>query len=979
MGPLVLLALAAPATGAAVRRWGPRALFAAAGVLAVALLWTLGRAGGAVAGQPWRQELPWAPDLGLVIALRLDSLALAVAVLVTGVGAAVLAYAARYFPAGDGAVPRSASVLVAFAAAMYGLVLVDNLLVLYVFWELTTVCSFLLIGHHHAEPAARRAARQALLVTTGFGLAMLVGFVLLGQRAGTYQISALVADPPRGPAVTLAAVLILLGAFAKAAQVPLHGWLPAAMVAPTPVSAYLHAAAMVKAGIYLVARLTPVFAPVPAWRWSAVGVGLASLLYGGWQALRQDDLKRLLAFGTISQLGLLTVLAAAGTRVAALALVALLLAHGLFKATLFLAVGVIDQHLGERRISRLAGAGRALPVVAGAAVLAGASMVGFPPLLGYVAKEAALSAFMHGGGLDLVVLVGVAAGSALTVAYTLRLLAGGFGGSARDTGSSADGHPSTGGTRVAKRPAAALVAAPAVLALAGLAGGLLASPVHRLAAGHAAAFPVAGEPGYELALWHGFGPPLVISALLLGTGAAGYAARRWLAPPVGDEPPAAPVLRRILWLVQVTARAVTRRIQVGSLPAYLMVILAVVVAVPGAGLLAGPLGSVTGRWSDNPMQLVLGVVALACAAGVVAARRRLVAVVLASGVGYAVTGLFALHGAPDLALTLLLVETLSLAMLVLLLRRQPATFPRPPRSVRRALRAGLAAALAGGAAALFVTLLLLGSGARRWPAVSDRLPELAREAGGHNLVNLLLADFRALDTLGEISVLTVTAIGVASLVAPASLRPDRDPPGGSGETEERREPPLGERSIALELTVRILVPPILVFAAYLLFAGHERPGGGFVAGLVAGTAYVLRYVAGGPRELRAAWPWRPTPFLGAGLVLALGTGIAGWLGTGDFLGNAHLTLRPPLLGEVALHTSLVFETGIAVLVLGLVVTLLYELGAVIGERGDPPGAPGRVVDEVGDDPAAPDTGSAGDRVPAVAGEPAPAAGPEVER
>jgi multicomponent Na+:H+ antiporter subunit A len=342
---------------------------------------------------------------------------------------------------------------------------------------------------------------------------------------------------------------------------------------------------------------------------------------------------------------------------------------------------------------------------------------------------------------------------------------------------------------------------------------------------------------------------------------------------------------------------------------------------------------------DQPVQAVLAAVALACTGGVIAARRRLTAVVSAAGAGYAVTGLFVLHGAPDLALTLLLVETLSLVILVLLLRRQPTRFPRPARAARPRLRAAATATLAGACATLLATLLLLATSARRWPPLTPDFADLAAGSGADNLVNLILSDVRALDTLGEICVLTVAALGVVNLVAPASIRPDRRPAGATA--ADRIEPPLGERSVALELTVRVLVPPILVFALYLLLAGHNRPGGGFVAGLVAGTAFVLRYIAGGVRELRAAWPWPATPLLGGGLALAVVTGATGWIGGGQFLESAHLTVHLSALGELEVSSTLAFETAIAVLVLGLVLNLLHQLGAAVGE-GDSDPSPGRV-------------------------------------
>lgn len=417
-------ALAAVVAPGLVRRFGRRALYAVALAPAATLVWALTRTGGVRSGEPVVETWPWVPRIGLEIALRMGTLSWLMVVLVGGVGALVLAYSARYFRSDDPGLGRFAAVFVAFAGSMLGLVVSDDLLLLYVFWELTTVFSYLLIGYDPAKRASRRAAMQALLVTTLGGLAMLAGFVMLGQHAGSYRWSVVATDLPGGGYLVTALMLILLGALSKSAIVPFSFWLPGAMAAPTPVSAYLHAAAMVKAGVFLVALLGPAVADVTAWRVVLLCTGLATLLLGGWVALRQTDLKLLLAYGTVSQLGLLMVILGAGTRDAALAGAAMVLAHALFKATLFLVVGIVDHTTGTRDLRELSGLGRRAPVLAGVAVLAAASMAGLPPTAGFVAKEAALDAFRHGGPADLLVLVGVVAGSALTVAYTLRFLWG---------------------------------------------------------------------------------------------------------------------------------------------------------------------------------------------------------------------------------------------------------------------------------------------------------------------------------------------------------------------------------------------------------------------------------------------------------------------------------------------------------------------------------------------------------------------------
>lgn len=978
---LLLHVVAAAAMPAATARWGAKAFLLGATAPGTAAVWGAFRFREVVTDSVVRETLTWAPQLGLDVQLRLDALALVMVALVSGIGCVVLVYSAWYFgvsgaspSAGDGHTSegargnaveehtggaaddtttpgehtgRAALVLVVFAGAMLGLVLADNLLVLYVFWELTTVCSFLLIGHDDT-PAAHRAALRALFVTTGFGLFMLLGFVLLGTAAGTYRISELVAGPvPESGAVRAGLVLVLVGAFAKSAQVPLHFWLPDAMVAPAPVSAYLHAAAMVKAGVYLVARLAPGFAELAPWRPLVLTVGLATLLAGAWWALAQTDLKRLLAFGTVSQLGLLLVLAGTGTRIAATAAEAMLLAHGLFKAALFLSVGVLEKQAGSYQADELSGVGRAMPVLYGASILAGLSMAGVPPVLGFVGKEAALEAFVHGMPI---VLAGVAAGSVLTVAYTLRLLRAGFGT-----------RPDRPPTEVA--PAApGLVVPVCLLALAGLLAVPFLGTVQALVRPYARTLP--GE-AYRLALWHGLTPALGLSALILMAGLVVHLGERPIARLRTSVAARLPDARRLPELsgraLQGVALAVTRTIQVGSLPAYLAIILGTLVLLPGSALvmtLAGiaerPEHRWPGlRWWATPVQLALGALILATAFGATRANRRLDAVVLLAATGFGLGGLYVVHGAPDVALTHVLVETLLLIMLALVLRRLPETFSEPGR--RRAQQSygfGGLAAVVGVFLGLFVVLAQGATGRAR---VGEAYLEQAPEVGGANAVDVILVDFRALDTLGEITVLAVTITGVVGLIGSARRRrirhggrgAGRETGPGTGQRIRRRiereavgrgflssgaRPPLGRRSLVLEASARVLAPVVLVFSVYLLLAAHDRPGGGFAGGLVAGMAYVLRYVAGGRTELRASLPARPALFIGGGLFLATLTGAAGWFWAGSLLGSAKAELTLPVVGHLELSSTLLFEFGVYLLVLGLILALLATLGAALEQH-----------------------------------------------
>ncbi|GGM26460.1 MULTISPECIES: Na+/H+ antiporter subunit A [Micromonospora] len=920
---LILHLVAALVAPLLVRWWGPRAFLALALAPAAAAGWAVAHTPAVRAGGTVVEAYPWIGQLGLDLAFRLTTLSWLMTLLVGGVGALVLVYCSRYFRVGSVGLARFAAVLVAFAGAMLGLVLADDLLLLYVCWELTTVFSYLLIGHSTERRSSRWAAAQALTVTTLGGLAMLVGVLILGHHAGSYRWSEITDGPlPGGAALTVAVVLILVGALSKSAILPFSSWLPAAMAAPTPVSAYLHAAAMVKAGVYLIALLAPVLATAVPWRPVVVTAGLATMLVGGWAALRQTDLKLLLAYGTVSQLGLLVVVTGAGTPDAALAGTAMLLAHALFKAALFLVVGVVDHTTGTRELGELSGLGRRAPVLFGVALLAAASMAGLPPLIGFVAKEAVFAAFTD-RPLVLALLV---LGTVLTVAYSARFLWGAF--------AVKDGVAPTG-----TGPAgAAMLLPPAVLAGAGLVTGVLAGPVGGLLGPYAQLF---GTPGEQLALWHGLTPALGLSVLALGGGGLLFALRGPLVPvlarlrfPVSGSEGYEWVSRRF----DLLAIEVTGATQRGSLPQFLGTILIVLVAVPGVALLVTrPWLTRIALW-DTPLQVVVVLVVAVAAVLAVGARRRLTAMLLVGVTGYGSAMLFVLYGAPDLALTQFLVETATIAVFVLVLRRLPERFSaRPLRSSRWVRRlVGLAAGV------VFVGLTLTAAGARQAPPDSLAFPQLAVEQGhGRNVVNVTLVDIRAWDTMGELAVLVVAATGVASLVfqrsrtGPRPRRPRPRQPGGPRRTDRavwlRGGSTLHERqrSIVFEVVTRLLFHTVVLFSLFLLFSGHNAPGGGFAGGLVASLALVVRYLAGGRYELAEAVPVGAGTVLGAGLAVAVGSGVVSLLAGGAVLESAKIDFSVPGLGASYLVTSLFFDVGVYLVVVGMALDILRSLGAEV--------------------------------------------------
>ncbi|HVM52213.1 MAG TPA: hydrogen gas-evolving membrane-bound hydrogenase subunit E [Acidimicrobiales bacterium] len=751
---LILHAVVAVAAGVSARRLQAKAFLVAALAPLASVAWLVAQAGSVLDGGTVVQHIEWVPSMGVDIELRLDGMALLMAGLVSGIGVLVFAYAAWYFgPRAD--LGRLVANLVAFSGAMLGVVLADELFLLYVFWELTSITSYLLIGTEDERAPARAAALQAILVTGGGGLAMLAGFVLLSQAAGTSTLSAILADPPTGATVAPALALVAIGALTKSAQFPFHGWLPGAMAAPTPVSAYLHSATMVKAGVYLLARFSPAFAADHRlWRPAIVGIGVVTMLLGAVRALRQHDLKLLLAFGTVSQLGFMVALVGAGIPALTFAGAAVILAHAVFKAALFLVVGIVDHQAHTRDLRQLSGLWRRMPLTFAVAALATGSMAGLPPLAGFVAKEAAFEALLHDlGGWAL---VGIVAGSALTFAYGARFLWGAFA-----TKDRIDRSARTPAETAA--PAPAFVAPAVVLGVMALGMGLVPGVAGRIAGGAARSLD-ANVESTSLYLWHGFNTALALSAVVVVAGLLLFAARRqvehamsrpWIGPTAqGSYEASVAGLNRI-------ADRTTGIVQNGSLPVYLGVILLTLLALPGWALLEGT-SLPSDIWiAESPLQAFVAVLVVAAAVGTAVTRRRFAAVLCLGAVGFGVAVLFIVHGGPDLALTQLLVETLAVVVFVLVLRHLPERF----ESVRWRLGNGLRITLAVGVGLFVTSFALVAASSRTEAPVSEAHLALAEpEGGGRNVVNVILVDFRSLDTLGEITVLAVAGLGIASLV-----------------------------------------------------------------------------------------------------------------------------------------------------------------------------------------------------------------------
>lgn len=907
------------------------------------------------AGRVVTEHVSWIPQLGIDLSLRLDPLSWLMTLIVTGIGALVLFYCTFYFRASQEGLGRFAAVLLAFTGSMYGLVIADNIYLLFIFWEATSVFSYLLIGHYTGRRASRSAALQALIVTTAGGLVMLIGLVLLHAETGLTTLSALVALTQTGPGVTIAIVLILVGALSKSAIFPFHFWLPSAMAAPTPVSAYLHAAAMVQAGIYLVARLAPGYADTFLWREILLTLGLATMLLGAWKALTQTDLKLLLAYGTVSQLGFLIVVVGYGTHEAALAGVALVAAHALYKAALFLIVGIIDHRAGTRDLRKLSGLGREAPVLAATTVLAVASMAGLPLTFGFVAKESVLTSLLDSGAdgsiAGWISLAVIALGSLLTVAYSARFLWGGF---ARKPGVEE------------VRPvheSAWFGVPPALLAITGVVlgvGAASASPLFEL---YAHSFDTAGQ-GAHLAAFHGFDTAFAISAMTILGGVALFFAMRPVASletvrPLGNI--GSDLYWRFMRGVDRLAARLTATTQRGSLPFYLGVILLGFIVSVGVATALNQTWPTEFRMWDGPAQLGIGAIMAVAALAVTRAGKRFQAALLVGATGYGIAAIFAFHGAPDLALTQVLVETVTLVAFVLVLRRLPPNLGEQHESRHRLVRA-----LVGAGVGVTIALVaLIALAARTAAPISLELPQLAFEGGhGINVVNVVLVDIRGWDTLGELSVIIAAATGVASLVflrsrtdnlprpprevrrttLRARLRPlpeqgRQNSPAYANEESTRSAWLLAgfrlapeNRSILLEVVTRLLFHAVIVLSVFVLFSGHNATGGGFAGGLVAGLALAARYLAGGRYELGAAAPLDAGKLLGAGLIFAAGTATMPlFFGLGP-LQSVVFDFELPLLGELEIVSSTFFDIGVYLVVVGMVLDVLRSLGAEVDRQ-----------------------------------------------
>lgn len=880
----------------------------------------------------------WMPSAHLNIDFRMDSLAALFSLIVLGVGALVLLYCWGYFDSNAGRLSPFGAELVAFAMAMFGLVISDNILLMYVFWEITSVLSFLLVGYYGERASSRRSAGQALMVTTLGGLAMLVGIILMGTQTGVWRFSEIPAYSSSWadvPYISAAAALILAGALSKSAIAPTHFWLPGAMAAPTPVSAYLHSAAMVKAGIYLVARLSPDLNVVGSWYLIIIPLGMLTMLMGGWMALRQKDLKLILAYGTVSQLGFIISVVGIGTREALLAGLALTVAHSLFKATLFMTVGAIDHTTGTRDIRKLSGLWRKQPILFAVAAVSAASMAGIPPLFGFIAKETALDTVLNEqmlhGMPGRLMLAGIVLGSIFTMAYSCYFLYEAFATKHSKFPESNGVSPAVEAMHPVKFK---LWIAPVILAILTVAFGVFPKPVSEAIVTHLDnVTPSLDDAHTKLALWHGLNLPLLLSVVIIISGFIIFWERdtvERLRPNTAAFGSADTAYDAILDALRVLSHRLTASTQRGSLTLNVGVIFFVLTIVPLIALITGEQSDVRMELWDSPIQGFIAAIIIVVAIVATTMDNRLSALILVGATGYGIAVIFALHGAPDLALTQVLVETIVMVVFMLVLRKMPTEVAWKAEPKQSRVRAWLAGAT--GLSVVIVTIFAMN--ARTTEPISVYMQDLAYEIGhGANTVNVLLVDLRGFDTFGEISVLVIAATGIASLVyRNRSFRKDSRRPtlattgrrwlAAAVDTERAQN-----RSLMVDVATRILFPAMIMLSVYFFFAGHNAPGGGFAGGLVASLAFSLRYLAGGREELEEALPIDAGRILGTGLFVSATAVLWPMVLLGEPPLTSHIwDLTLPLIGEIHIASALLFDLGVYLIVIGLTMHILNSLG-----------------------------------------------------
>ena len=859
--------------------------------------------------------LPWVPSLGLNFEFRVDALSLMFALLILCIGLLVIWYARFYLSKND-SIGKLYTLLLMFMTAMLGIVLSNNVLLLFVFWELTSITSFLLIGYWQDNSDARKGARMALAVTGGGGLALLAGLILLGEIAGSYKLSEIFAAREVIVAHHLypvMLVLVLLGAFTKSAQFPFHFWLPHAMAAPTPVSAYLHSATMVKAGLFLLARLHPAVGGTDLWVIIVTSIGLITMVFAAAMAMFKHDLKGLLAYSTVSHLGLITMLFGISTELAVLAGIFHILNHAAFKASLFMAAGIVDHETGTRDLRILRGMYKYMPLTAVLSVLAAAAMAGVPFFNGFLSKEMMLKAVLDVpafGAMGWALPVLATLGAVFSVYYSARFaLNTFFSGDAKKTPHFPPHAPSK------------LMVAPIILMVSlCVAVGLFAQPLvgAYVNAGAAAVLGYAPEP-YSIYIWHGFNLPLLMSAIALVGGALLYLQKDKLLAWYKKRKPfnELHIFEGAVTKVMMEATEFVAKLENGSLQRYVAFTVILLVVMIAAALL--PMQQLNGGVPLSELDLVAVV---ACVVLMISAfgtvlihHNRFGGLLILSVAGLMVSILFARFSAPDLAMTQLSVEVVTIILLMLALYFLPQQTPNES-SPRRVWRDATIAGLAGVGMGLLTYAILT----RPVDSIADFFIQNSKpEGGGYNVVNVILVDFRGFDTFGEIIVLGIAGIGIATLLRNLYLPlPLTDKEGRPWDPV--RHPPL------LSMMGRMILPLALMVSVYIFLRGHNAPGGGFIAGLITSIALILQYVASGVGFIRERFQFNYPNWIAGGVLIAGLTGLGSWLFGYPFLTSTYAYLEWPIVGKFEVSSAIPFDLGVFLTVVATTLLILAYIG-----------------------------------------------------
>ncbi|MED4205690.1 Na+/H+ antiporter subunit A [Neobacillus mesonae] len=879
-------------------------------------------------------ELSWMPSLGINFTAYLDGLALIFALLITGIGALVILYSIYYLSKEKEALHNFYVYLLLFMGAMLGLVFSDNIFVLYVFWELTSISSFLLIAYWYHRKNSRYGAQKAMLITIAGGLAMLAGLILLSIMADTYSVREMMSMAQEIASHKLflpAMILLLLGAFTKSAQFPFSIWLPDAMEAPTPISAYLHSATMVKAGIYLVARFTPVFGGSAEWFWLVTGAGIVTLLYGSLNAVQQKDLKALLAYSTISQLGLIMSLLGLGSAAlyyrtenessvyafAVAAAIFHLINHSTFKGSLFMVIGIIDHEAGTRDLRRLGGLAALMPVSFTLAIIGSFAMAGLPPFNGFLSKEMFFTSVLTlieqpvFGAKTLAVLIPIIAwaASVFTFIYCMILVFKTFTGKH---------HPEKLDKPVHEAPLGMLI--PPMI-LAALVIGIFFVPNviadYFLKPALAAVVPAQTGLDIKISAWHGWNTEVFMTTGVIACGALLYRSlKKW--SPVYQLYPKGFTLNHAYNLVlqgmEDLSLKITKRYMTGFVRDYLVYIFFIIILVLGGAMWL--LGGTSFNFSKNApvnafeVGMVIGMIMAVLT--VLLAKLRLTAIIALGALGFLVSLLFVVFRAPDLALTQLVVETVTTVLFLLCFYHLPELQKEKSRISFKLTNLVISL----GVGSVFTVLALSANNHRFSETISSFFEDSYTLAGAKNMVNAILVDFRGLDTMLEILVLCIAGLGVFTLIHMG----DKDQKSGSSLLEKIRS-----NDVILRTVTKAASIIIFTFAVYLFFGGHHNPGGGFVGGLSGAAGLILLYLAFDFETIRENIPVDFKKLAAAGVLIAVMTGAGSFLFQAPFMSQTFGHVELPVFGDTELATALIFDLGVALAVVGTAMTIILTI------------------------------------------------------